>query len=125
MDAPVDVESVAGRAPVSSLRDKIASRRGEWLTEKFDGDEFQVTSRTLVFPSERVEGEVSVRAVRMQVGIARQTLEKLEAAPEKAPLSERTSNVPRRPARVAHRSERRFEEVTRAGVFASAELLTP
>lgn len=125
MDAPVDVESVAGRAPLSSLRGRIASRRGEWSTEKFDGDEFQVTSRTLVFPSERVEGEVPLRAVRMQVGIARQTLDKLEAAPAETPLPESTLNLPRRPVRVMHRSEKRFEEVTRAGVFVSAELLTP
>jgi hypothetical protein len=125
MDAPADDESVNGRTPLSSLGARIASRRAAWSVEKFAGEEFQVASRTLVFPSERLEGDMSVRGVRLQVGLSRQTVDALEGAPADTPLTERTASVPRRKTRIAHRSDRRFTEATRSGVFASAELLLP
>lgn len=124
MDAPPDVESVTGRRPTTSLRERIGARRETWIHEEFAGEHFLVASRQVNFPAERVEDGVRVRGVRMKIGLPNSTVAIFEKARADAPLTETTSPIGRRPGRKHVRDDRRFAEVSRAGVFVSAELLT-
>lgn len=124
MDAPPDVESVTGRRPATNLRERIAATRETWGHEEFAGERFLVARRQVIFPAERVEDGVRVRGVRMKIGLPESTVALLENAPSDAPLTETAAIIVRRAGRKHHREDRRFAEVSRAGVFVAAELLT-
>jgi hypothetical protein len=124
MDAPPDVESVTGRPPATNLRERIAARRETWMHKEFAGERFLVASRQVNLPAERVEDGVRIRGVRMKIGLPESTVEMLERAPADAPLTETAATIARRAGRKRQREDRRFAEVSRAGVFVAAELLT-